>query len=139
MAAIAFQHSCMELVAEDSRALAAGRIREFLLKGGHLMALCAVCRGEGLLAVVAASTGTALIHKVHGYPGSALFHVKDLRMTLAAGISLRMVLVCKGNRHPGACEGQVCQLMATVTDILVQVRFLMRFYYMALVAVDPEA
>ena len=66
MAAIAFQHRCMELVAEDSRGLPAGRIREFLLKSGHLMALCAVCRGKGLLAVVTASAGVAPIHKVHG-------------------------------------------------------------------------
>jgi hypothetical protein len=139
VAAIAFQHSCMELVAEDCRGLSGRRIREFLLKRGHLMALCTVCRGEGPLAVVTASTGTALIHKVHGYPGGALFHVEDLRMTFAAGIFLRMVLVCEGNRHSGACEGEVSQLMATVTDILVQVRFLMGFYYMALVAVNSEA
>ena len=105
MAVLAFQHRCMEFVAEDSRGLAAGRIREFLFKSGHLMALCAVCRGKGLLAVVTASTGIALIHKVHGYLRSTLFHVEDLRMTFAAGIFLRMVLVCEGNRHPGTSEG----------------------------------
>ena len=93
MAVIAFEHGCMELVAEDRRALSAGRIREFLLKCGHLMALCAVCRGKGLLAVMTASAGTALIHQVHGYPGSALFHVEELRMTFAAGKFLCMVLV----------------------------------------------
>ena len=55
VAAIAFQHRCMELVAEDRRGLAAGRIREFLFKRGHLMAFCAVRRGKSLLAVVTAS------------------------------------------------------------------------------------
>ena len=139
MAVLAFQHRCMELMAEDSRGLAAGRIREFLLKSGHLVALCTVCRGEGPLAVVTTSTGIALIHKVHGYLRGTFFHVEDLRMTFAAGKFFRMVLVCKGNRHPGTGEGEVCQLMATVTDILVQVRFLMGFYYMALVTVNSEA
>jgi hypothetical protein len=139
VAVLAFQHRCVEFVTEDSRGLAAGRIREFLLKSGHLMALCAVCRGEGPLSVVTVSTGIALIHKVHGYPGSTFFHVEDFWMTFAAGKFLRMVLVCEGNRHPGTCEGKVCQLMATVTDILVQVRFLMGFYYMALVTVNSEA
>ena len=54
VAVLAFKHGSMELVAEDSRALAAGRIRELLLKSGHLVALCAVCRGKCLLAVMAA-------------------------------------------------------------------------------------
>ena len=56
MAVLAFQHRCMELMAEDSRGLAAGRIREFLLERSHFMALCAVCRGKGPLAIVTAST-----------------------------------------------------------------------------------
>ena len=129
----------MELVAEDRRGLSAGRIREFLLKRGHLMALCAVCRGESLLAVVTASAGTALIHEVHRHPGGALFHVEELRVTFAAGKFLRMVLVCEGNRHPGTSEVQVCQLMATITDVLVQVRFLMGLNNMTLVTVNSKA
>ena len=59
-------------------------------------------------------------------------------MTFAAGIFLRMVLVCEGNRHPGTCEVQICQLMATFADVLIQISFLMWFYYMALVTVNPE-
>ena len=103
------------------------------------MAFCTLCRGEGLLAVMAASAGTALIHKVHGHPGGAPFHVEDPRMTFAAGEFLRMVLVCEGNRHSGAGEAQVCQLVAAVTDVLVQVCFLMGSNNMTLVTVDPEA
>lgn len=60
-------------------------------------------------------------------------------MTFAAGIFLRMVLVSENNRHPGTGEDEVRQFMATVTDILVQVRFFMRFYDMTLVAVYAEA
>jgi len=139
VAATAFQHRRMELVAEDRRIQAAGRIREFLLERGHLMALCAVCRGEGPLAVVTASTGIALIHQIHGDLRSALLHIEVLGMTFAAGIFLRMLLVRENNRHPGTGENEVCQFMATVTDILVQVCFLMGFYDMALVTVYAEA
>ena len=60
-------------------------------------------------------------------------------MTFAAGIFLRMVLVRENNRHTGAGEDEVRQFMATVTDILVQVRFFMGFYDMTLVAVYAEA
>ena len=67
VAAITFQHSCMELMAEDRRIQTTGRIREFFFEGGHLMAFCAVRRGEGLFAVMTASAGIALIHQVHGY------------------------------------------------------------------------
>jgi len=93
MAVLASEHSCMELVAEDCRTHISGRIREFFLECGHLMALYAVCRGKGLFPVMTISTGIALIHQVHGYPGSALLHVEEFGMTIAAGISLGMALV----------------------------------------------
>ena len=67
MATAAFEHRCVELMAEDRRIQTAGRIREFFLERGHLMAFCAVCRGEGYPGVMTASTGIALIHLLHGY------------------------------------------------------------------------
>lgn len=67
VAAIAFQHRCMELMAEDRRLQTSGGVREFFFECGHLMAFCAVRRGEGLFAVMTASAGIALIHQVHGY------------------------------------------------------------------------
>ena len=43
MAVAAFEHRCVELMAEDRRIQTAGRIREFFLECAHLMTFCAVC------------------------------------------------------------------------------------------------
>ena len=60
-------------------------------------------------------------------------------MTFAAGISLGMALVRKNNGHPGSGEGEIRKVMATITDILVQVALFVGFYHMTLVAVHAEA
>jgi hypothetical protein len=138
MAAVASEHSGMELMAEDRRFLIAGWIREFFLECSHLMALCAVCRGKGLLPVMTIPAGIALIHQVHGYFGSPLLHVEEFGVTFAAGIFLGMALVRKNNRHPGPGEGEVRQVMAAIADVLVQISFFMGLYNMTLVAVHAE-
>ena len=129
----------MKLMAEDRGLQTAGGIRELFFERGHLVALCAICRGKGLLAIMTASTGTALIHEIHRYLRSALFHGEQLGMTFAAGIFLCMVLVRENNRHAGSCIGEIRHLMASVTYILVQVGFPVGFYDMTLVAVDTKA
>ncbi len=85
------------------------------------------------------SAGIALIHKVHSYSGSALFHVKEFRVTFAAGNPLGMALVRKYHRHAGCGECEVSQIMAAITDVLVQVGFFMGLYDMTLVAMDTKA
>lgn len=93
MAVVAFEHRCVELMAEDRRTHLSGRIRELFFECGHFMTLYAVCRGKGLLPVMAIPTGIALIHQIHGYSGSTLFHIEKFRVTFAAGRSPGMALV----------------------------------------------
>jgi hypothetical protein len=93
MAVVACEHRCMKLVAEDGRIQTGGGIRKLFLECSHLMASCAVCRGEGLPAVMTASAGFSLIHQVHGYLRSTFFHGEEFGMTFTAGIFLSMVQV----------------------------------------------
>jgi len=137
--AIAIEHGGMKRMAEDCRIKTARRIGDFFLERGHLMAFCAVCRGEGGLSVMAVSAGIALIHCIHGNFCRTLFHAEKFWMAFAAVVFFRVILVREHNRHARSGEGEALQVVASAAYILVQVRFLMLLYQMALVAMHAEA
>jgi hypothetical protein len=139
VAAIAIEHGGMKRMAEDRRIQAGGRIGDFFLERGHLMAFCAVCRDESRLSVMAVSAGIALVHLIHGNFCRTLLHAEEFWMAFAAVVFFCVILVREHNRHACSSEGEARQVVASAAYILVQVRFLMLLYQMALVAVHAEA
>jgi len=139
VAAIAIEHGGMKRMAEDRRILAGGGIGDFFFKRGHFMAFCAVCRDEGRLSVMAVSACIALVHLIHGNFCRTLLHAEKFWMAFAAVVFFCVILVREHNRHARSCEGEARQVVASAAYILVQFRFLMLFYQMALVAVHAKA
>ena len=139
VAAIAIEHGGMKRMAEDCRIKTAGRIGDFFLESGHLMAFCADCRGEGGLSVMAVSACIALVHLIHGNFCRTLLHAEKFWMAFAAVVFFRVILMREHNRHARSVEGEARQVVASAAYILVQVRFLMRLYQVALVAVHTKA
>jgi hypothetical protein len=139
MAAAAFEHRSMDLMAEDGGGHVPRGVTEILLHDcRHFMALGAVFGGECRLSVMAFSAEVATIHGIHRYVRRAFFHLEDLRVTFAAAVFSCMVLVGEIHRHAGRGVRKRREVMAVIAGGLVEIHLLVRLYYMTLVAMDSE-
>ncbi len=95
----AFEHGCMQLVAEYRWWHIARRITEVLFQGRHVVALRTVFGGECDPSVMASAAVAAFIHLIHDDVRSSLLHLEELWMALAATVFFRMVLMGESHGH----------------------------------------
>lgn len=93
MTIIAVEHRGVERVAEDCRGHIAGGIFEIFFHSGHVMAFCAVLRGEGHGAVMTLSAIFTFVKVFHRHRGRSPLHLKSSRVALIAAEHIGMALM----------------------------------------------